>query len=88
MPSAAPIEACEPVPSSRTDEKDVQQVQENLHLTLDEEPLGVGSKYGFGHYDAQFGEVIFPADRSTGYCVERKLGWGLYSSVWLARELQ
>ncbi|KAM5534359.1 hypothetical protein V8D89_011952 [Ganoderma adspersum] len=84
-PFVAPIEAnCLPVPSSHPDEKDIKSFQR----TLEEEPLGVGSKSGFGHYDAQFGEVIGPADGSTKYRIERKLGWGLYSSVWLARELK
>ncbi|PIL36248.1 hypothetical protein GSI_01910 [Ganoderma sinense ZZ0214-1] len=57
-------------------------------MTYREEPLGLGSKQGFGHYDAQFGEVIRSLDPCLGYRIERKLGWGIHSSVWLARELR
>ncbi len=83
VPFLAPIEARQSVPSNHPDDENI----ERFHLTLEEEPLGMGSRYGFGHYDAQLGEVISTADGSTRYRIERKLGWGLYSSVWLAREL-
>ncbi|KAI1794197.1 kinase-like domain-containing protein [Ganoderma leucocontextum] len=81
LPPTAPSQF---LPFGRCVEKGVEYID----VSFKEEPLGLGSKHGFGHYDAQFGEVMGPANGSTEYRIERKLGWGLYSSVWLARELQ
>jgi hypothetical protein len=52
-------------------------------FTFLEEPLGVSVDDGYGYADIQFGQLL--RDR---YRVVRKLGWGMNSSVWLARDEQ
>ncbi|KAM5531280.1 hypothetical protein V8D89_012581 [Ganoderma adspersum] len=66
------------------DEEGVKCLEPNFR----EEPLGVAWKHGFGYYNAQFGEVTGAVDGSAKYRIERKLGWGTSSSVWLAKDLQ
>ena len=50
-------------------------------LSFPEEPLGVPASKGYGYAQLDFGERIGPEKR---YEIVRKLGWGSYSSVWLA----
>ncbi|KAI0076267.1 kinase-like protein [Panus rudis PR-1116 ss-1] len=48
-----------------------------------EEPLGLPWKDGYGWPQLDFGESVGPGGR---YVICRKLGWGGYSSTWLARD--
>ena len=56
---------------------------DEFHLSFIEEPLGmkVDDRCGWAHVD--FLLTIGPDDR---YLIVRKLGWGGYSSTWLARD--
>ncbi|KAK0449113.1 kinase-like protein [Armillaria borealis] len=59
---------------------------EKLHvgkLTFVEEPLGLPAKEHFGWPHLEFNESIGPDNR---YVISRKLGWGMPSSTWLARD--
>jgi hypothetical protein len=55
----------------------------NIDLTFVEEPLGMPASGGYGWPQFEFGESIGPDNR---YIIVRKLGWGMYSSTWLARD--
>ncbi|CAA7266685.1 unnamed protein product [Cyclocybe aegerita] len=57
----------------------------SVDLTFSEEPLGMPAEYGFGYPIVNFGQRFGPEGR---YEVIRKLGWGGYSSIWLARDHQ
>ncbi|PBK74828.1 kinase-like protein [Armillaria solidipes] len=52
-------------------------------LTFVEEPLGLPAKEHFGWPHLEFNESIGPDNR---YVISRKLGWGMSSSTWLARD--
>ncbi|KAK0187959.1 kinase-like protein [Armillaria mellea] len=52
-------------------------------LTCVEEPLGLPAKEGYGWPHLKFNESIGPDNR---YVISRKLGWGMSSSIWLARD--
>ena len=57
----------------------------NVDLTFVEEPLGMPASDGYGWPQFKFGETLGPEKR---YTIVRKLGWGMTSSTWLARDLQ
>jgi hypothetical protein len=50
-----------------------------------EEPLGIPAADGHGYAQFDFGQTIGPENR---YKVVRKLGWGMYSSIWMAFDKQ
>jgi hypothetical protein len=50
-------------------------------LTFIEEPLGMPGSDGYGWPQFEFGQTVGPNSR---YVIERKLGWGMGASVWLA----
>ncbi len=52
-------------------------------LTFVEEPLGMSAEEGYGWPQLEFNQVIGPENR---YVICRKLGWGMSSSTWLARD--
>ncbi|KAG5643349.1 hypothetical protein DXG03_001072 [Asterophora parasitica] len=54
-----------------------------VDLDFVEEALGLPGVDGDGWARFEFGQAIGPNKR---YTVERKLGWGMYSSTWLARD--
>ncbi|PBK92967.1 kinase-like protein [Armillaria gallica] len=54
-----------------------------LDLVFVEEPLGLPAEEGYGWPQLEFNEAIGPEKR---YVVCRKLGWGMSSSTWLARD--
>ncbi|KAJ3496885.1 hypothetical protein NLJ89_g10424 [Agrocybe chaxingu] len=57
----------------------------SVDLTFAEEQLGMPAEYGFGYPIVSFGQRF---GREGRYEVVRKLGWGGYSSIWLARDHQ
>jgi hypothetical protein len=57
----------------------------NVDLTFVEEPLGMPVSEGYGLPRFEFGEKLGPENR---YTIIRKLGWGMTSSIWLARDLK
>jgi len=57
----------------------------SIDLTFVEEPLGLPAREGYGWPQLEFNEAIGPDSR---YIITRKLGWGMSSSTWLARDLQ
>ncbi|KAF8885738.1 kinase-like domain-containing protein [Infundibulicybe gibba] len=57
----------------------------NVDLSFTEEPLGVPAEEGYGWPQLEFNETIGPGNR---YMILRKLGWGMSSSSWLARDHQ
>lgn len=57
----------------------------NVDLTFVEEPLGLPAQDGYGWPEIDFGQTIGPENR---YVISRKLGWGMSSSTWLARDLK
>ncbi|KAK0212175.1 kinase-like domain-containing protein [Desarmillaria ectypa] len=52
-------------------------------LTFVEEPLALPAQEGYGWPQLEFNEAIGPENR---YVISRKLGWGMSSSTWLARD--
>lgn len=54
-----------------------------VDLEFVEEPLGMPASEGYGWPNLEFGEAIGPDNR---YDIVRKLGWGMTSSTWLARD--
>lgn len=50
-----------------------------------EEPIGLPGLPGLGFVDMRIGDELGPQGR---YTIVRKLGYGLYSTVWLARDKQ
>lgn len=62
-------------------------VQPDGHVFRDlefvEEAVGLTPVEGYGWARFEFGQTIGPRKR---YTVERKLGWGMYSSTWLVRD--
>lgn len=63
----------------------VDDPPEPLEFRFMEEPLGIPASEGFGYYQARLGGVLGPGGR---YKLEAKLGFGMASSVWLARDLR
>ncbi|SJK98279.1 uncharacterized protein ARMOST_01542 [Armillaria ostoyae] len=55
----------------------------HVDLTFVEEPLGMSAEEGYGWPQLEFNEAIGPENR---YVICRKLGWGMSSSTWLARD--
>lgn len=66
--------------AARQENEDSQPPQ----LEFVEEPCGIPADKGWGYLQVEFGERIGPEGR---YEILRKLGWGMYSSVWLAKDL-
>lgn len=56
-----------------------------VDLTFASEALGMPAAQGYGWAQLNFGEHIGPGNR---YTITRKLGWGMHSSTWLARDKQ
>ena len=54
-----------------------------VDLTFASEPLGLPATDGYGWAQFEFGDQIGPENR---YTIARKLGWGMHSSTWLARD--
>ncbi|KAG8801672.1 hypothetical protein FRC17_006589, partial [Serendipita sp. 399] len=54
-----------------------------VDLTFRSEPLGMSAENGFGFPKFEFGEKL---GRDKRYTIARKLGWGMHSSTWLARD--
>ncbi len=52
-------------------------------LTFVEEPLGLPAKERYGRPHLEFNESIGPDNR---HVISKKLGWGMSSSTWLARD--
>lgn len=52
-------------------------------LEFKEEPIGLPPSAGFGFLDVNIGDELGP---DGCYVVLRKLGYGVYSNVWLARD--
>ena len=50
------------------------------YLSFFSEPLGLPAADGYGWAQFEFGDQI------GRYTIARKLGWGMYSSTWLARD--
>jgi len=59
--------------------------KEVFDLTFVSEPLGLPASRAYGFTQLEFGERIGPEAR---YTIARKLGWGMHSSTWLARDEQ
>lgn len=55
----------------------------DLHFAS--EPLGMPASQTYGFVQLDFSERIGPNAR---YTIVRKLGWGMHSSTWLARDEQ
>ena len=53
---------------------------DSAELVFAEEPLGVPRSHGFGYMNINIGDEIGP------YEIVRKVGYGGYSTVWLARD--
>ena len=54
-----------------------------VDLTFASEPLGMPAIEGYGWACFDFGQRVGKDDR---YTIARKLGWGMHSSTWLARD--
>ncbi|KAF9018567.1 kinase-like protein [Hymenopellis radicata] len=54
-----------------------------VDLSFASEPLGMPASQDYGWARLDFGQKIGPNER---YTIERKLGWGMHSSTWLARD--
>ncbi len=54
-----------------------------VNYTFRSEALGMPASQNFGWARLNFGQKIGPSER---YTIERKLGWGMHSSIWLARD--
>ena len=54
-----------------------------VDLSFASEALGMPASEGFGWAQFEFGDRIGQDNR---YTISRKLGWGMYSSTWLARD--
>ncbi|KXN84886.1 Serine/threonine-protein kinase SRPK [Leucoagaricus sp. SymC.cos] len=54
-----------------------------IDLIFTEEPVGMPASEGYGWPQFEFGEVFGPDQR---YVIVRKLGWGMFSSTWMARD--
>jgi hypothetical protein len=54
-----------------------------VDLTFASEALGIPTADGYGWAQFEFGDQIGPGNR---YIIARKLGWGMHSSTWLARD--
>lgn len=54
-----------------------------LEYSFVSEPLGLPADLGYGFAQLRFNDAIGPAQR---YTIVRKLGWGMHSSIWLARD--
>ncbi|KZT25521.1 kinase-like protein [Neolentinus lepideus HHB14362 ss-1] len=52
-------------------------------ISFPEEPIGIPADHGFGHLEVYIGDKL--GDRGE-YNITRKLGFGRYSTVWLARQ--
>ncbi|KAG9227128.1 hypothetical protein CCMSSC00406_0010232 [Pleurotus cornucopiae] len=57
--------------------------KEVVDLSFKSEALGLPAKKGYGWPQLEFGERIGGDQR---YTIARKLGWGMHSSTWLARD--
>ncbi|KAI0315034.1 kinase-like domain-containing protein [Amylostereum chailletii] len=70
-------------PTNRRVVVDATNGKEEVALVFVEEPLGMPANEGYGWPQLEFGEAVGPDNR---YIVCRKLGWGMCSSTWLARD--
>src|ERR1700733_8696992 len=59
--------------------------KEVFDLTFISEPLGLPASRAYGFTQLECGGCIGPEAR---YTIARKLGWGMHSSTWLARDEQ
>ncbi|KAF9495900.1 kinase-like protein [Pleurotus eryngii] len=57
--------------------------KEVVDVSFKSEALGVPAEQGYGWPQLEFGETI---GREQRYTIARKLGWGMHSSTWLARD--
>ena len=57
--------------------------KEVVDLIFASEALGMPAADGYGWAQLEFGEQIGQENR---YVITRKLGWGMHSSTWLARD--
>ena len=60
-----------------------EQQQDIPHFTFSEEPLGLPASEGFGYFQGGPGLTFGPDSR---FKLQAKLGFGIVSSVWLARD--
>ncbi|KAH8822953.1 kinase-like domain-containing protein [Flagelloscypha sp. PMI_526] len=56
-----------------------------LELSFVEEPLGLTTEMGYGYAHLRFGQRLGP---NNNFEIVKKLGWGSYASVWLAKDHQ
>jgi len=54
-----------------------------VDLTFTSEALGMPAADGYGWAHFEFGDQT---DQDNRYTIVRKLGWGMHSSTWLARD--
>ena len=57
--------------------------EQAVDLNFVSEALGMPAAKGYGWAQFEFGDQIGQDNR---YTITRKLGWGMYSSTWLARD--
>lgn len=57
-----------------------------LDFEFEEEPVGLTAEQQYGYLDVNFGEILGPP--SQRYEIVKKPGFGMYSSVWLAKDLE
>ena len=56
-----------------------------VDLSFASEALGMPAADGYGWAQFEFGDQIGEGEDNR-YTIVRKLGWGMYSSAWLARD--
>lgn len=80
MPSA---QASPNHPAPLLEPHDSEPEPEDRVYDFESEALGMPAAAGYGWAQFEFGERIGPNLR---YTIARKLGWGMHSSTWLARD--
>jgi hypothetical protein len=79
LPAMAHSKTSIPAPITEQSSEDTPTVT----LDFKEEPIGLPPSNGFGFLDVNIGDELGP---DGCYVVLRKLGYGVYSNVWLARD--